>query len=223
METPVLYDVNLVIHKGEFVSIMGPSGSGKSTLMHILGFLDTPTKGTFLLQGKSAGTMDDDALAAVRATRVSFVFQAFNLLPRTTVLQNVMLPLLYHPTIPDAERLARSQKAIDLVGLTERAQYLTNQLSGGQQQRVAIARALVTSPDIIFADEPTGNLDSASGGLVMATLQKLHKEGHTIILVTHERRTAEHAERIIHILDGKIQSDSKDFKRILAGTSSLLK
>ncbi len=221
METAVLHDINVIIKKGEFVSIMGPSGSGKSTLMHILGFLDTPTKGSYFLQGKSAGSMDDDALAAVRATRVSFVFQAFNLLPRTTVANNVMLPLLYHPTIPETERISRTKRAIDLVGLSDRAGYLTSQLSGGQQQRVAIARALVTNPDIIFADEPTGNLDSASGGLVMATLQKLHKDGHTIILVTHERRTAEHAERIIHILDGNIQSDSRDFTRIIAGSTAL--
>ncbi len=213
VETQVLYDINLQIRRGEFVSIMGPSGSGKSTLMHIIGFLDTPSQGQYLFQGKAAATLNDDDLAIIRATRVSFVFQAFNLLPRTTVFENVQLPLLYHPTI----------KAADRQKLTPRAQYLTNQLSGGQQQRVAIARALVTQPDVIFADEPTGNLDSASGVAVMEALQKLHKEGHTIILVTHERTTAEHAERIIHIKDGRIQSDSRDFKRIIATDTLELK
>lgn len=223
VETPVLYDINLKIERGEFVSIMGPSGSGKSTLMHILGFLDTPTTGKYLFQGTAASLLNDDDLARIRATRVSFVFQAFNLLPRTTVFDNVSLPLLYHPTIPASERKSRTQKAIDTVDLTQRATFLTNQLSGGQQQRVAIARALVTQPDLIFADEPTGNLDSASGIAVMEALQKLHTDGHTIILVTHERTTAEHAERIIHIRDGRIQSDSRDFKRISANGKLSLK
>lgn len=223
VETTVLREINLTIERGEFVSIMGPSGSGKSTLMHILGFLDTPSTGKYLFQGQAASTLNDDDLARIRATRVSFVFQAFNLLPRTTVFDNVMLPLLYHPTIAATERRSRTQRAIDLVDLTPRANYFTNQLSGGQQQRVAIARSLVTQPDVIFADEPTGNLDSASGIAVMEALQKLHKEGHTIILVTHERATAEHAERIIHIRDGRIQSDSRDFKRIIAGTEKSLK
>lgn len=223
VETPVLFDINLTINKGEFVAIMGPSGSGKSTLMHILGFLDGHTKGDYLFQGSQTEAMDDDALARIRATRVSFVFQAFNLLPRTTVMQNVMLPLLYHPTIRASERDSRTLKAIDTVGLMSRKDYLSSQLSGGQKQRVAIARALVTNPDVIFADEPTGNLDSASGIAVMEALQKLHEEGHTIILVTHERTTAEHAERIIHIKDGNIVSDSRDFKRVLAGKSAHLK
>ncbi len=223
VETPVLFDINLTIQKGEFVAIMGPSGSGKSTLMHILGFLDGHTKGEYLFQGRQTEAMDDDALARIRATRVSFVFQAFNLLPRTTVAQNVMLPLLYHPTIRASERDSRTLKAIQTVGLTERKDYLSSQLSGGQKQRVAIARALVTNPDVIFADEPTGNLDSASGIAVMEALQTLHEEGHTIILVTHERTTAEHAERIIHIKDGRIVSDSRDFKRVLAGRSAHLK
>jgi putative ABC transport system ATP-binding protein len=217
IETPVLFNINLTIRQGEFVSIMGPSGSGKSTLMHILGFLDTPTSGQYLFRGEPSAHLDEDALALIRATRVSFVFQAFNLLPRTTVLENVSLPLLYHPTISAHDREKLAKKAIELVGLTERTNYMSNQLSGGQQQRVAIARSLVTQPEIIFADEPTGNLDSKSGMQVMQVLQRLHKEGHTIILVTHERRTAEHAERIIHILDGNIQSDTRDFKRIIAG------
>ncbi len=223
IETPVLFDINLKIEKGEFVAIMGPSGSGKSTLMHILGFLDHLTKGEYLFQGDPTLEMSDDALARIRATRVSFVFQAFNLLPRTTVLNNVMLPLIYHPTIPEGEREERALNAIEIVGLTPRKDFLSSQLSGGQKQRVAIARALVTQPDLIFADEPTGNLDSASGVAVMEALQTLHKSGHTIILVTHERTTAEHAERIIHIKDGRIASDSRDFKRMLAGSTDQLK
>lgn len=221
--TPVLFDINLQIAKGEFVAIMGPSGSGKSTLMHILGFLDGYTSGTFLFQGELTNTFDDDELARIRATRVSFVFQAFNLLPRTTVLENVMLPLLYHPTIPVADRVTLAEKAVQTVGLADRSSYLTSQLSGGQKQRVAIARALVTNPDVIFADEPTGNLDSASGVAVMQALQKLNDDGHTIILVTHERTTAEHAKRIIHIRDGRIVSDSSDFKRVVAGQKDHLK
>lgn len=221
--TPVLYDINLTIEKGEFVAIMGPSGSGKSTLMHILGFLDGYTSGRFLFQGQLTQAFDDDELARIRASRVSFVFQAFNLLPRTTVLENVMLPLLYHPTIPYAERESRALRAIEIVGLTERKSYLSSQLSGGQKQRVAIARSLVTNPDVIFADEPTGNLDSASGVAVMQALQRLNEEGHTIILVTHERTTAEHAKRIIHIRDGRIVSDSKDFNRVIAGSTASLK
>lgn len=221
--TPVLFDINLTIEKGEFVSIMGPSGSGKSTLMHILGFLDNQTSGQYLFQGKQTAKMEDDDLARIRATRVSFVFQAFNLLPRTTVLENVMLPLLYHPTIPAAERMDRAKAAIASVGLSDRSDYLSSQLSGGQKQRVAIARALVTNPDVIFADEPTGNLDSASGIAVMEALQKLNDQGHTIILVTHEQATAEHATRIVRIRDGRIESDVKDFKRVIAGRTENLK
>ena len=223
VETPVLHSLNLTIDKGEFVAIMGPSGSGKSTLMHILGFLDSHTKGEYLFHGRPTEKMGDDALARIRATRVSFVFQAFNLLPRTTVLQNVMLPLLYHPTIPAAERLERSLKAIETVGLTQRKDYLSSQLSGGQKQRVAIARALVTEPEVIFADEPTGNLDSASGVAVMKAVQDLHAQGHTIILVTHELTTAQHAERIIRIKDGRVASDSRDFERVVAGKADRLK
>lgn len=223
LETAVLFDLDLTIEKGEFVAIMGPSGSGKSTLMHILGFLDHHTKGQYLFQGDATRSMTDDELARIRATRVSFVFQAFNLLPRTTVLDNVLLPLLYHPTIPASDRMERAQKAIDTVGLTERTHYLSSQLSGGQKQRVAIARALVTEPEVIFADEPTGNLDSVSGVQVMEALQTLHEHGHTIILVTHESSTAEHAERIIRIRDGHIESDVRDFKRIRAREGEKLK
>ncbi len=221
--TPVLFDINLQIRRGEFVAIMGPSGSGKSTLMHILGFLDGHTAGDYLFQGQATATLDDDALAEIRATRVSFVFQSFNLLPRTTVKQNVMLPLLYHPTIQLAERETRTMKAIETVGLGTRANYLSGQLSGGQKQRVAIARALVTDPDVSFADEPTGGLGSQSGIAVMQALQALHAQGHTIILVTHERTTAEHAERIIRLRDGKIESDTRDFVRVFAASTAELK
>lgn len=223
IETPVLHDIDLTIESGEFVSIMGPSGSGKSTLMHILGFLDNATSGTYTYKGRKMKEMTEDELARIRATEVSFVFQSFNLLARTTVLENVMLPLLYHPTIHSAKREELTMKAISSVGLTDRATFKTNQLSGGQQQRVAIARALVTEPEIIFADEPTGNLDSASGRQVMSILQRLHREGHTVILVTHERKTAEHAERIIHIMDGEIESDSRDFTQIIADEVAVLK
>jgi putative ABC transport system ATP-binding protein len=224
LETPVLFDINLTINEGEFVSIMGPSGSGKSTLMHILGFLDNPTSGKFLFKGQRTRSLDDDKLARIRATRVSFVFQAFNLLPRTTVLDNVMLPLLYHPTIPAADRNERAMKAIEAVSLTDRATFYTNQLSGGQQQRVAIARALVTEPDIIFADEPTGNLDSKSGIQVMEAVQQLHEDmGRTVVLVTHEEATAKHAERIIQLKDGRIESDTNKFKTIRANGKGKLK
>lgn len=223
LETKVLFDIDLQIDRGEFVAIMGPSGSGKSTLMHILGFLDNYTSGKFLFKGDPTREMDDDTLAQIRATRVSFVFQAFNLLPRTTVLQNVMLPLLYHPDIPANQRKERALKAIATVDLSDRAEFYSNQLSGGQKQRVAIARALVTEPEIIFADEPTGNLDSKSGIQVMAALQDLHNDGHTIILVTHEHSTAQHSERILHILDGRIDSDKRDFKQIKASNNSSLR
>ena len=221
--TPVLFGIDVKIEKGEFVAIMGPSGSGKSTLMHILGFLDSHTSGEYLFQGQRTETFNDDDLARIRASRVAFVFQAFNLLPRTTVLENVILPLLYHPTIPANERVERALKAIEIVGLTERKDYLSSQLSGGQKQRVAIARALVTDPDVIFADEPTGNLDSASGIAVMQSLQALNEQGHTIILVTHEQTTAQHAKRILNIRDGRIESDTKQFQRTLAKAGEKLK
>ena len=223
LETPVLFDIDLTIEKGESLAIMGPSGSGKSTLMHIIGFLDHFTSGTFLFHGEPTIKMDDDTLAQIRATRVSFVFQAFNLLPRTSVKDNVMLPLIYHPVIPVSEREERVKNAIEMVGLSDRSGYLSNQLSGGQKQRVAIARALVTEPEVIFADEPTGNLDSKSGVQVMSALQDLHKAGHTIVIVTHEKITAEHANRIIQLYDGRIISDTTKFKTRIARNESSLK
>ena len=193
--THVLYDVDLKVEKGEFVAIMGPSGSGKSTLMHILGFLDRPTGGVYEFEGKDTTKFDDDYLAKLRNERIGFVFQAFNLLPRTTVLY---------------------KKALESVGLSHRLNYFTNQISGGEKQRVAIARALVTEPAIIFADEPTGNLDSKSGNIVMSILQRLNDEGHTIILVTHETETANHAKRVIRVKDGNIIADEKITNRIIA-------
>ena len=223
VETSVLHNVDLKIEQGEFTAIMGPSGSGKSTLMHILGFLDTPTHGEYFFEGQPTKHLDEDALALIRGRKVSFVFQSFNLLPRTSVLANVMLPLLYQPGTSKENREKKAKEAIEIVGLTDRIGNLSNQLSGGQQQRVAIARALVTKPDVIFADEPTGNLDSASGIAVMRTLQDLHTKGHTIILVTHEKTTAEHAERIIHITDGRIDADTKNMKRTFAVKNSFLK
>ncbi len=205
--TPVLKTINFTIDKGEFVAIMGPSGSGKSTLMHILGFLDTPTAGAYIFDGKDVSRLTDDELAAMRNLRVGFVFQAFNLLARSTALENVMLPLLYTPGVSAAERKTRAEKLLGAVGLSHRLGNTPAKLSGGEKQRVAIARALIGNPDIIFADEPTGNLDSKSGAQVMKILQDLNSQGHTIILVTHERSTAEHARRILEIRDGTITRD----------------
>lgn len=221
--TPVLHGVTFSIRKGEFVAIMGPSGSGKSTLMHILGFLDTLTTGTYLFNDQDVSKLEEDDLASMRGDRVGFIFQAFNLLPKTSVLENVMLPLLYS-SVPVADREAMAKEAIESVGLTHRINNLSNQLSGGERQRVAIARALIRKPAVIFADEPTGNLDSKSGAQVMQLLQRLNLEqGHTIILVTHETYTSEHAERIIRVRDGLIQSDDKVTNRRLASATELLK
>ncbi|MDP3883090.1 MAG: ABC transporter ATP-binding protein [Candidatus Staskawiczbacteria bacterium] len=211
--THVLYDISFSIDEGEFVAIMGPSGSGKSTLMHILSFLDRPTSGQYKFEGKDTKDFDDNYLASLRNERVGFVFQSFNLLARTTVLDNVRLPLVYSKK-KNYDKLA--EKALESVGLSHRLNYFTNQISGGEKQRVAIARALVNEPAVIFADEPTGNLDSKSGNTVMFILQQLNKEGHTIILVTHETDTANHAKRIIKIKDGSILSDEKVEKRAVA-------
>lgn len=218
--TSVLQDVNFTIDKGEFVSIMGPSGSGKSTLMHILGFLDTLSSGQYLFFDKDVSKLSEDELAILRNKSVGFVFQNFNLLPKTTVWENVRLPLLYTEKKSD---YAIVDQMIKNVGLEHRRDYFSNQLSGGEKQRVAIARALVNSPDIIFADEPTGNLDSKSGLQVMSILQNLNKEGKTIILVTHETYTAEHAKRIIKIKDGRIIEDTDKFERKLAENLTDLK
>jgi putative ABC transport system ATP-binding protein len=223
VSTPVLHGINFTIQSGEFVAIMGPSGSGKSTLMHILGFLDTLSTGKYIFDGRDVSTLNEDELADMRGGKVGFIFQAFNLLPKTTVLENVKLPLLYSD-VPPGKRDAMAMKAIEAVGLTHRAKNLSNQLSGGERQRVAIARALIRNPSVIFADEPTGNLDSKSGTQVMQVLQRLNlEEGHTIILVTHETYTSEHAQRILRIRDGLIQSDEQVAKRRFATEGEQLK
>lgn len=219
--TKVLHGLNFEIEEGEFVSIMGPSGSGKSTLMHILGLLDSPTSGQYFLSGKNVTNLDDESLAKLRNQKIGFVFQSFNLLPRTTVLENVKLPLIYSDEKIDHEKRAR--EVLESVGLSHRLDYYTNQISGGEKQRVAIARALVNRPSVIFADEPTGNLDSKSGIQIMEILQKLNDAGNTIILVTHETYTAEHAKRIIKIKDGEIISDQKINNRRRAHDGELLK
>lgn len=206
--TPVLRGVSLRIDRGEFVAIMGPSGSGKSTLMHILGFLDVPTSGRYLFAGHDVSTLDETQLAMMRRTQVGFVFQAFFLLPKFTVLENVMLPLVYRG-VPAKERTQLALQAVANVGLSHRAQFRTTKLSGGEKQRVAIARALVANPSVIFADEPTGNLDSASGAQVMELLRQLHDVGHTVILVTHETTTAQFARRIIRVRDGVLVGDEQ--------------
>lgn len=207
--TRVLKSVSFEVKKGEFVAIMGPSGSGKSTLLHMLGFLDNPTSGDYIFDGKHRSSFTDKEVAEVRNSKIGFIFQAFNLLAKTSVLENVKLPLLYSD-VPKHLWDEKALKAIDAVGLSHRALYQSSELSGGEKQRVAIARSLVNNPEVIFADEPTGNLDSKSGKAVMDIIQKLNEEdGHTVLLITHETFTAEHAERIIRIKDGEIESDTK--------------
>jgi len=207
LETVALSDISFDVKKGEFVAIMGPSGSGKSTLMHILGALDLPSSGTYILDGENVEKLTDDELADIRNRKIGFIFQAFNLLPRTTAMKNVMLPMMY-AGVPKEEREARAKKYLEMVGLGHRLEHTSNQLSGGQQQRVAIARALVVNPSILLADEPTGNIASAQAEEIMEIFQKLNDEGHTVVMITHEPDIAEHARRIIHIRDGKISDDS---------------
>ena len=219
--TKVLHGMTFNIEKGEFVAIMGPSGSGKSTLMHILGLLDRPTDGKFYLNGKDVTTLDDTELAAIRNEEIGFVFQAFNLLPRTTVLDNVKLPLTYAKNKKNIDK--RAKDILESVGLGHRLHHFTNQISGGEKQRVAIARALVNDPSVLFADEPTGNLDSKSGVQIMAILQELNNQGNTIILVTHETYTAEHAKRIIRVKDGEIESDTPVLNRRFSKDGDILK
>ena len=216
-----LKGVSFTIRSGEFVAIMGPSGSGKSTLMHILGCLDAPTSGTYTLDGRDVSKLDDDELAAIRGQRIGFVFQSFNLLPRTTVMRNVLLPLVYDPAISVEGRLEHATEALHAAGLSDEFfDHLSNQLSGGQIQRVAIARALVNDPAMILADEPTGNLDTKTGEIVLGTFQRLNKEHkRTIIVITHEQDVAEHAERIIQVRDGRIVSDSREHRQRIAKIS----
>lgn len=203
-----LNGISLTIRQGEFVAIMGPSGSGKSTTMHIIGALDTPTSGKYFFKGKDISSFSDDQLAEIRNREIGFVFQSFNLLPRTTVLKNVERPMMY-ANIPQKERTRRALDALNLVGIADKAQNLSNRISGGQIQRVAIARAIVMDPSIILADEPTGNLDTKTSHSIMEFLKKLNKEGHTIILITHEEDIARFAQRRIRLMDGKVISDTK--------------
>ena len=210
-----LRSVSLVIQKNEFVALMGPSGSGKSTLMNILGCLDTPTSGNYMLNGEDVSKMDDNALAEIRNRQIGFVFQTFNLLPRSTALENVMLPLIY-AGIGKAKRVELATKSLEEVKLADRMAHRPNELSGGQRQRVAIARALVNNPAIILADEPTGNLDSKTSVEILGLLEEIHKMGNTVIIVTHEEDIAQHAHRIIRLMDGKIHLDeaNKNIKTI---------
>ncbi|MEK7274420.1 MAG: ABC transporter ATP-binding protein [Candidatus Desantisbacteria bacterium] len=213
IEVSALKEITFQIERGEFVSIMGTSGSGKTTLMDILGCLMKPTKGKYFLEGQNVSQLKDDELAEIRNKKIGFVFQGFNLLARTPALHNVELPLIYNDT-PKKERRERAYQVLQLVGLEHRVHHRPNELSGGQQQRVAIARALINNPSIIFADEPTGNLDSQSGEEIMEIFDKLHQQGSTIIMVTHERDIAEHASRIIHLKDGQIIEDERKKERL---------
>lgn len=223
-ETPALKRASFVIKDGEFVAIMGPSGSGKSTLMHILGALDTPTSGKYLLDGDDVSALSEDELADIRKNKIGFIFQSYNLLPRATVLRNVALPFVY-AGIPKEERETRAKTALKNAGLDEsHFHHLSNQLSGGQMQRVAIARALVNNPSLTLADEPTGNLDTKTGEIVLDTFQALNeKQNRTIVLITHERYVAEHADRIIHLRDGVIVKDEKNLKKRIVNNHKYLR
>ena len=205
-----LQGLSVSIDQGEFVAIMGPSGSGKSTFMNLIGCLDTPSTGTYMLNQQNVSQMNDDELARIRNQEIGFVFQTFNLLPRASALHNVELPLIY-AGVPLSTRKNRAIEALKLVELEDRMSHRPNELSGGQRQRVAIARALVNNPSIVLADEPTGNLDSKTGVEIMAVFDRLHQKGHTIILITHERDVARHAHRVIHILDGAVERDEQKF------------
>jgi len=207
-----LHGVSFSVMRNEYIAIMGPSGSGKSTLMNLIGCLDTPSEGKYFLNGKLVSDMDDDELAYIRNREIGFVFQTFNLLPRATALQNVELPLIY-AGMPAHDRKARAVETLKEVELDHRMSHKPSELSGGQRQRVAIARALVNKPSIILADEPTGNLDSKTGREIMTLFERLHEQGNTIVLVTHEADIAQHAHRVIHLLDGRINTDEKVDKR----------
>jgi putative ABC transport system ATP-binding protein len=215
LETVALSDVSFLIKKGEFVAIMGPSGSGKSTLMHILGALDRPTSGSYILDKRNVENLSDDELAEIRNQKIGFIFQAFNLLPRTSALKNVMLPMSY-AGISKEEREVRARKYLEMVGLKDRMNHTSGQLSGGQQQRVAIARGLAMNPSILLADEPTGNIASSQAAEIMAIFQKLNESGHTIVMITHEPDIASHAKRILHIKDGKLIKDERVKNRTIA-------
>jgi putative ABC transport system ATP-binding protein len=214
VEVKALNDVSFTVKKGEFVAIMGPSGSGKSTLMHILGALDTPTEGDYVLDGAKIGQLDDDELAEIRNKKIGFVFQAYNLLPRTTALKNVMLPMMYGNT-PSTERIKRAKTFLEMVGLGDRILHTPNQLSGGQQQRVAIARALTMNPSIILADEPTGNIATKQAEEVMEIFEDLNNKSHTILMITHEPEIAHYAKRVIQLRDGRIVEDNHNGHRRL--------
>lgn len=219
LETTALSEVSFTINRGEFVAIMGPSGSGKSTLMHILGALDLPSSGEYWLDGAAVAELSDDELSEIRNRKIGFIFQAFNLLPRTSTLKNVMLPMAY-AGVPQKERENRARKYLELVGLGHRLHHTSNQLSGGQQQRVAIARGLAMNPAILLADEPTGNIATAQAEEVMAIFQKLHRDGHTIVMITHEPDIAAHAERIIYLRDGRLEKDSVNKHPVVAHATS---